>query len=203
MVKWAEEITNLYKKFNPVSVDKPAQGWFIALMHVVIVTSRELARESLMGVRPCQVKVQSACWHRCCQVCPSLRSVRCPTCCVSVCWSIRRTLQNCRIWTCGSFFSFPRDPELRKTRSKLKVAVAIRRDEEKHQFTKEDRGDANLTADDQTAPRVVRLRAMYLTQHCMLQKPIKIVGEFSCSAGKCGTVETWKLQLCNHGKHGV
>ena len=34
-------------------------------MHVVIVTSCELARESLMGVRPCQVKVQS-----CCQVCP-------------------------------------------------------------------------------------------------------------------------------------
>ena len=23
-----------------------------------------------MGVRPCQVKVQSACWHCCCQVCP-------------------------------------------------------------------------------------------------------------------------------------
>ena len=42
----------------------------IALMHVVIVTSCELARESLMGVRPCQVKVQSACWHCCCQVCP-------------------------------------------------------------------------------------------------------------------------------------
>ena len=42
-------------------------------MHVVIVTSCELARESLMGVRPCQVKVQSACWHCwhcCCQVCP-------------------------------------------------------------------------------------------------------------------------------------
>ena len=42
----------------------------VALMHVVIVTSCELARESLMGVRPCQVKVQSACWHFCCQVCP-------------------------------------------------------------------------------------------------------------------------------------
>ena len=42
----------------------------IALMHVVIVTSCELARESLMGVRPWQVKVQSACWHCCCQVCP-------------------------------------------------------------------------------------------------------------------------------------
>ena len=39
-------------------------------MHVVIVTSCELARESLMGVRPCQVKVQSASWHCCCQVCP-------------------------------------------------------------------------------------------------------------------------------------
>ena len=42
----------------------------IALMHVVIVTSCGLARESLMGVRPCQVKVQSASWHCCCQVCP-------------------------------------------------------------------------------------------------------------------------------------
>ena len=42
----------------------------IALMHVVIVTSCEPARESLMGVRPCQVKVQSACCHCCCQVCP-------------------------------------------------------------------------------------------------------------------------------------
>ena len=41
----------------------------IALMHVVIVMSCELARESLMGVRPCQGKVQSACWHCCCQVC--------------------------------------------------------------------------------------------------------------------------------------
>ena len=50
-------------------------------MHVVIVTSCELARESLMGVRRCQVKVQSACWHCCCQVCPffvfSSSSVRC------------------------------------------------------------------------------------------------------------------------------
>ena len=118
----------------------------------------------------------------------SLCSVRCPICCVSACSSIRRTLQNCRIWTCGFFFSFPRDPELRKTRSKLKVTVAVRRDEGKHQFTKEDRGDVNLTADDQTAPGVVRLRAMYLTQHCMLRKPIKTVGEFSCSAGTCGTV---------------
>ena len=102
------------------------------------------------------------------------------------------------------FFSFPRDPELRKTRSKLKVTVAVRRNEEKHQFTKEDLRDVNLTADDQTAPaaRVVRLRAMYLTQHCMLRKTIKIVGGFSSSAGTCGTVETWKLQLCNHGKRG-
>ena len=41
-------------------------------MHVVIVTSCELGRECLMGVRPCQVQVQSACWprHCCCQVCP-------------------------------------------------------------------------------------------------------------------------------------
>ena len=46
----------------------PCRG--IALMHVVIVTSCELAGESLMGVRPCQVKVQSASWHCCCQVCP-------------------------------------------------------------------------------------------------------------------------------------
>ena len=33
----------------------------------------------------------------------SLCSVRCPTCCVSACSSIRRTLQNCRIWTCHIF----------------------------------------------------------------------------------------------------
>ena len=57
------------------------------------------------------------------------------------------------------FFSFPRDPELRKTRSKLNVALSGREgDEGKHQFTKEDRGDVNLTADDQTAPGVVRRR---------------------------------------------
>ena len=62
------------------------------------------------------------------------------------------------------FFSFLRDPELRKTRSKLNVTVAVRRDEGKHQFTKEDRGDVNLTADDQTAPWVVRRR----------QKPLRM-----------------------------
>ena len=60
-----------------------------------------------MGVRPCQVKVQSASWH--CIVAVkfvlSLCSVRCPICCVSACSSIRRTLQNCRIWKCGFFLS--------------------------------------------------------------------------------------------------
>ena len=158
-------------------------------MHVVIVTSCELARESLMGVRPCQVKVQSACWHCCCQVCPFSVFSKMPHLLrFSLQFDSTNTtkLQNLDVW----FFllSFPRDPELRKTRSKLNVTVAVRRDEGKHQFTKEDRGDVNLTADDQTAPGVVRLRAMYLTQHCMLRKPIKIVGEFSCSAGTCGTV---------------
>ena len=39
-------------------------------MHIVIVTSGDLARESPMGVRPGQVKLQSASWHCCCQVCP-------------------------------------------------------------------------------------------------------------------------------------
>ena len=94
------------------------------------------------------------------------------------------------------FFSFPRDPELRKTRSKSKVTEAVRRNEEKHQFTKEDRRDVNLTADDQTAPaaRVVRLRAMYLTQHCMLRKPIKLVGEFRALLER---VERLKLGSCN------
>ena len=36
----------------------------------------------------------------------SLCSVRCPICCVSACSSIWRTLQNCRIWTCGFFSPF-------------------------------------------------------------------------------------------------
>ena len=166
-------------------------------MHVVIVTSCELTRESQMGVRPCQVKVQSACWHCCCQVCPFSVFSKMPHLLrFSLQFDSTNTtkLQDLDVWF--FFFSFPRDPELRK------VTVAVRRDEGKHQFTEEDRGDVNLTADDQTAPGVVRLRAMYLTQHCMVRKPIKIVGEFSCSAGTCGTVGTWKLHLCNHGKRG-
>ena len=55
---------------HPEPTGTGAQRARIALMHVVIVTSCELACESLMGVRPCQVKVHSACWHCCCQVCP-------------------------------------------------------------------------------------------------------------------------------------
>ena len=125
-------------------------------MHVVIVTSCELARESLMGVRPCQVKVRSACWHCCCQVCPFSVFSKMPHMLrFSLQFDSTNTTkpQDLDVWF---FFSFPRDPELRKTRSKLKVTVAVRRDEGKHQFTKEDRGDVNLTADDQTAPGVVR-----------------------------------------------
>ena len=49
---------------RPLQISKSElEMLWIALMHVVIVTSCELARESLMGVRPCQVKVQSASWH--------------------------------------------------------------------------------------------------------------------------------------------
>ena len=140
-------------------------------MHVVIVTSCELARESLMGVRPCQVKVQSACWHCCCRVCPFSVFSKMPHLLrFSLQFDSTNTtkLQDLDVW---SFFSFPRDPELRKTRSKLKVTSQLQWPSGgtkglQHQFTKEDRGDVNLTADDETAPGVVRLRAMYLTQHC-------------------------------------
>ena len=86
------------------------------------------------------------------------------------------------------FFSFPRDPELRKTRSKLKVTVAVRGEEGKHQLMKEDRGDG--TADDQTAPGVVRLRVMYLTQHCMLRKSVSLRAPLE-------RVERLKLGSCN------
>ena len=55
----------------------------------------------------------------------------------------------------------------------MKVTVAVRSDEGKHQSIKVDRGDVNLTADDQTAPGAVKLRATYVTQHCMLRKPRK------------------------------
>ena len=84
----------------------------IALMHVVIVTSCELARESLMGVRPCQVKVQSASWHCCCQVCPFSVFSKMPQ---LLRFSLQfdstnaTKLQDLDVWF---FFSCPRDPEL-------------------------------------------------------------------------------------------
>ena len=135
-------------------------------MHVVIVTSCELARESLMGVRLCQVKVQSACWH-CCAVKFVLPLRLCQSVFSKLPHLLRFSLQfdstnttNLQDLDVRFFFSIPRDPELRKTRSKLKVTVAVRRNDEKHQFTKEARRDVSLTADDQTqsapAARVVR-----------------------------------------------
>ena len=110
-------------------------------MHVVIVTSCELARESLMGVRPCQVKVQSASWHCCCQVGPfsvSLCSVRCPICCVSACSSIRRTLQNCRMWTCDFFYLLSARP--RAQEDSFKVEGHSGRQEERREGPVHERG---------------------------------------------------------------
>ena len=93
----------------------------IALMHVVIVMSWELARESLSNGCSSlwQVKVQSAC---CCQVWP-LRSVRCPTCCVSRCSSIRRKLPDLGL----SFFLLSARREVTKIRSKLMVNRGVTR----------------------------------------------------------------------------
>ena len=113
-------------------------------MHVVIVTSCELARESLMGVRPCQVKVQSASWHCCCQVCPFSVFSKMPQ-------LLRFSLQfdstnatkpqDLDVW----FFSPVRETQSSKTRSKLEVTVAVRRDDGKHHAPvhegREDRGD--------------------------------------------------------------
>ena len=78
----------------------------IALMHVVIVTSCELARESLMGVRPCQVKVQSACWHCCCQVCPFSVFSKMPHLLLFSLQFDSTNTTKCRIWTCGFFSPF-------------------------------------------------------------------------------------------------
>ena len=129
------------------------------------------------------MKVQSACWHCCCQVCPFSVFSKMP---YLLRFSLLRFDEHYKTAGFGRvvfFFSFPRDPELRKTRSKSKVTVAVRREEGKHQFTKKDRGDVGLTctADDQIAPGVVRLRAMYLTQHCMLRKSVPRVCVLRCN----------------------
>ena len=124
-------------------------------MHVVIVTSCELARESLMGVRPCQVKVQSASWHCCCQVCPFSVFSKMPQ---LLRFSLQfdstnaTKLQDLDVW----FFSPVRETQSSKTRSKLKVTVAVRKDDRKHQFTNEERIEetSKTTADGQTAPGV-------------------------------------------------
>ena len=118
------------------------------------------------GVRPCQVKVQSACWHCCCQVCPfSVFSKMPHLLSFSLQFDSTNTtkLQDLDVWF---FFLLSARPRAQEDSFKVdaRVTVAVRRDEGKQQITTEDRGDVNLTADDQTAPGVVRRR----------QKPLRM-----------------------------
>ena len=83
-------------------------------------------------VRPCQVKVQSASWHCCSQVGPFSVFSKMPHPGVSACSSIRRTLQNCRIWTCGFFFLLSARPRAQEDSFKV----------ERHSGRQEGRGEA-------------------------------------------------------------
>ena len=166
------------------------------------MTSCELARESLMGVRPCQVKVQSASWHCCCQVCPFSVFSKMPQ-------LLRFSLQFDSTNATKAagfgrvvFFSCPRDPELEDS---FKVAGHSGRPEGRREAPVHE-GRAPGLRRPQKPLRMarlllgfVRLRAMYLTQH----RAVNLKTNKSCPwvfvlyERTCGT---WKLQLCNHGK---
>ena len=178
----------------------------IALMHVVIVASCELARESLMGVRPCQVKVQSACRHCCCQVCPFSVSSKMPHLLrFSLQFDSTNTtkLQDHRKLDVWFFFS-----PFRETLSSGRLLQSWR-SQWPSGGTRGSTSSRKRIEETSISLRMTRLPlGSWDSERCtwrsmLRRKTEKIVREFSCSAGTCGTVETWKLQLCNDGKHGV
>ena len=128
-----------------------------------------------------------------------LCSVRCPICYVSASSSIRRTLQNCRIWTCGLFSPF------RETQSSGRLVQSWRsqwpsggtRGSTSSRKRIEETSISLRMTRLMVAPGVVRLSAMYLTQHCMLRKPL--VGEFALRWNvwngwilEVATVQSWQ-----------